>query len=84
MLFSKSDMSHAHPQNILARFDLIIDILTSQRPRITDVQHYFVRERVVRNDVMSLYRTTDMVTDCMTKALAHGKLEHCVKAMSMQ
>ena len=61
MLFSKSDMSHAHPQNVLARFDLISRPLTSERAQIVDVQHYFVRERVVRNDVMSPYRTTGMV-----------------------
>ena len=72
---------HTDNQAALA---LIKNPLTSQRAKHIDVQYHFARERALRNEVAFEYcPTSDMVADCMTKALSRSKLEFCAHVMGI-
>ena len=54
------------------------------RSKHIDIIHKFVRERVSRGEITFEYiSTTDMIADCLTKALPGPKLSVCKKGMGM-
>ncbi|KAG1664531.1 hypothetical protein FOA52_012998 [Chlamydomonas sp. UWO 241] len=56
----------------------------SSRPKHIDVRHNVARERVMRQDVLIAYISTNrMVADILTKALPKVKFEWCRKHMGM-
>lgn len=68
-----------------ASLALLKNPLTSQRAKHIGVQYHFSRERIVRNEVLFTYLpTTDMVADCMTKALPTPKFVFCTTAMGIK
>jgi hypothetical protein len=67
-----------------AAIKLIKHPIASMRSKHIDVHHHFVRERVARGEVVFEYcSTSDMVADCLTKALAVGKFHSCLAGMGV-
>ena len=64
---------------------MIKNPLTSQRAKHIDVQYHFARERALRNEVaFEFCPTSEMVADCMTKALPKSKFEFCIRALGVE
>lgn len=65
-----------------AALKLLTNPVVSARSKHIDVQHHFVRERIVRNEVVFTYCPTgEMVADCLTKLVPKQKLRKCCEGM---
>ena len=54
------------------------------RTKHIDACHHFVQERICAGDIEVLFiTTTEIVADCLTKALPHHKLDNCVSAFGL-
>jgi transposase InsO family protein len=57
---------------------------SSVRSKHIDVQYHFAREKVCSGEVKPVYvSTSEMVADCLTKALAPAKFEPCKASMGV-
>ena len=67
-----------------AAIKLIKHPIASMRSKHIDVQHHFVRERMARGEVVFEYcSSSDMVADCMTKALPVSRFHNCLVGMGV-